>query len=96
MEAGTKLLTLEEMIRKMTSLSAQRLQLRDRGMLREGFYADVVLFDPERIEDLATYENPHQYPKGIEYVLVNGKPVVRKGEHLGTGPGKTLRLKGHA
>ena len=93
LEVGMKLLTDEEMVRKMTSLSAQRLQLRDRGMLREDFYADVVLFDPGRIEDLATYENPHQYPNGIEYVVVNGKTVVRKGEHLGAKPGKILRLK---
>jgi len=85
------LLTLEEAIRKMTSFPAQKFNLRDRGLLREGFRADIVVFDPERIADKATYENPHQYPEGIEYVLVNGEVVVEKGVHVGTLAGKIIR-----
>ncbi len=87
-----KVLTIEDAIRKMTSLPAQKLGLRDRGMLREGMWADVVAFDPKRVVDKATYEDPHRYPDGIEYVLVNGKIVVDKGEHTGALPGKVLRI----
>ena len=73
-----KILALEEAIRKMTSLPAQKLGLMDRGLIREGGWADVVVFNPKRVIDEATYEDPHQYPKGIEYVLVNGVVVVLK------------------
>jgi len=90
-EVGERLITLEEAVRKMTSFPAQKLGLRDRGLIREGMAADIVIFDPERIEDLATYANPHQYPKGIPYVLVNGLLVVEDGEHIGTVAGKVLR-----
>jgi len=86
-------LRLEEAIRKMTSLPAQKLGLRDRGLLREGFWADIVIFDPEKIMDKATYQNPHQFPEGIEHVIVNGTVVVSGGEHNGALPGKVLRLK---
>jgi len=75
-----KILRLEDAIRKMTSLSAQRFGLRDRGLLREGMYADIVIFNPKTIIDKATYANPHQHSEGIEYVLINGNVVVRKGE----------------
>jgi len=87
-----KVLTIENAIRKMTSLPAQKLGLRDRGTLREGMWADVVVFDPKRIADVATYENPHRYPEGIEHVLVNGEIVVDGGEHTGALPGKVLRF----
>ncbi|MEM2935750.1 MAG: D-aminoacylase [Candidatus Bathyarchaeia archaeon] len=86
-----KVLTLEEAVRKMTSFPAQRFGLRDRGLVREGFWADLVVFDPETIRDRATYQDPHQYPEGIEYVMVNGKIVVEKGEHTGVLAGKVLR-----
>jgi len=86
-----KVLTLEEAVRKMTSFPAQKLGLRDRGLILEGMWADIVVFDPAKIIDKATYQNPHQYPEGIEYVIVNGKVVIEKGEHTGVLPGKTLR-----
>ena len=75
----------------MTSFPAQKLGLRDRGLILEGMWADIVVFDPAKIIDKATYQNPHQYPEGIEYVIVNGKVVIEKGEHTGVLPGKTLR-----
>ncbi|HLF48889.1 MAG TPA: amidohydrolase family protein, partial [Methylomirabilota bacterium] len=84
-------LTLEAAVRKMTALPAARLGLADRGVLRVGAKADVVLFDPERVADLATYEDPHQYARGIEGVLVNGRVVVDGGEHTGALPGQVLR-----
>jgi N-acyl-D-amino-acid deacylase len=95
-------LTLQEAIRKMTSFPAQRLGLRDRGVLREGAAADIVVFDLERIHDRATnlyphtypFENyPHQYPQGIDYVLVNGELVVEREDHTGALPGKVLRRR---
>jgi len=94
-DVGKKILTLQDAIRKMTSLPAQRLRLKDRGLIREGVWADIVIFDPEIIEDQATYKNPHQYPKGIEYVLVNGAIVVEKGDHTGALPGRVLRGPGY-
>jgi N-acyl-D-amino-acid deacylase len=87
-----KILSVEDAIRKMTSLPAQKLGLRDRGMLRKGMWADVVVFDPSKVMDEATYEDPHKYPEGIDYVLVNGNIVVDKGKHTGTLPGKVLHL----
>jgi N-acyl-D-amino-acid deacylase len=84
-------LTLEEAVRKMTSLNAEKLGIGDRGLLREGKKADVTVFDAARVIDRATFENPHQYPTGIEYVIVNGVPVLEKGEHVGSKPGKILR-----
>ena len=88
------ILTWEEAIRKMTSFPAQRLGLMDRGLLRPGMWADIVIFDPMKIIDKATYQDPHQYPEGIEYVLVNGRIVIEKGEHANIPAGKVLRLKG--
>jgi N-acyl-D-aspartate/D-glutamate deacylase len=85
-----KVLTLEEAIRKMTSLPAQVLGLKNRGLLREGYGADIVVLDPDTVADTATYENPKQYPKGVEYVLVNGKVVIDHGNHTGERPGKVL------
>jgi N-acyl-D-amino-acid deacylase len=86
-----KHLQLPEAIRKMTSFPAQRLGLRDRGMLRDGLKADVVIFDPATVKATATPRQPKQYPLGIPYVIVNGKVVVDKGEHTGALPGRALR-----
>ena len=83
-------LTLEEAVRKMSGATAQRLGLQDRGLLREGFFADVAVFDPERVVDRATFEQPHRYAEGVEYVLVNGVLVVDGGEHTGARPGRVL------
>jgi N-acyl-D-amino-acid deacylase len=90
-EAGASILTLQEAVRKMTSYPAQKLGLRDRGLVREGMWADLVVLDPLAIEDRATYQAPHQYPQGIPYVLVNGTLVVERGEHTGALPGKALQ-----
>ena len=84
-------LTLENAIRKMTSFPAQRLGLLDRGLLKEGLWADVVVFDPETVKDKATYLDPHQFPEGILHVLVNGQIVVANGQQTGRLPGKVLR-----
>jgi len=86
-----KLLTLEEAIRKMTSLPATKIGLESRGIIKEGFWADVVIFDPATIKDKATFDNPHQYPEGINYVIVNGQVVVDHGRLTGVRPGKVLR-----
>jgi N-acyl-D-amino-acid deacylase len=84
-------LTLEEAVRKMTGLNAEKLGFSDRGLLREGMKADVTVFDPHRIIDKATFQAPNQYAVGIEYVFVNGAMVIEKGDHLGTKPGRILR-----
>jgi N-acyl-D-aspartate/D-glutamate deacylase len=89
-----KLLTLEEAVRRMTSLPAQRLGLRDRGLVREGMFADLAVFDPATVIDRATYEQPHRYSEGMVYVLVNGDPVVDKGRITGHLPGRVLRGPG--
>jgi N-acyl-D-amino-acid deacylase len=86
-----QLLSLEEAVRKMTSAPAARLGLTDRGLLRDGYTADLVVFDPARVRSNATYENPRQYPDGIEYVAVNGQLVVDGGVHTGALPGRALR-----
>jgi len=86
------LLRVEEAIRKMSSMPCQKLGLLNRGLLREGSWADLVIIDMERIVDKATYETPHQYPDGVEHVIVNGELVVRNGEHTGNRPGKVLRM----
>ena len=84
------LLTLEEAIRKMTSLPARKLNLKDRGLVKHGYQADLTIFKEEEVIDLASYQDPHQYPRGIEYVLVNGEVVIAEGEHTGKLPGKVL------
>jgi N-acyl-D-amino-acid deacylase len=86
-----RILTLEDAVRKMTGAVANRLSIRDRGELREGMYADVMLFDPNTIIDKATYEKPHQLSVGVKYVLVNGVPVVSDGKVTGAKPGKIVR-----
>jgi N-acyl-D-aspartate/D-glutamate deacylase len=90
-----KLLTLEDAVRRMTSLAAQRLSLKDRGLLREGYWADIVVFDLNRVSDKATFTNPKQYPEGINYVLVNGGVVIDRGNHTGKRPGMALRGLGY-
>jgi N-acyl-D-amino-acid deacylase len=86
-----RVLSLEEAVRKMTSAPAARLGLRDRGLLRDGLAADVVVFDAERVRSLATYDAPRQFPVGIEHVLVNGELVVDASRHTGALPGRALR-----
>jgi len=88
-----KILTTEEMIKKMTSIPADRFGFSNRGKLQTGCFADLVIFDEEKIIDKATYEDPHQYPVGVEYVLVNGQIVIERGDHTGLLPGKILRKK---
>ncbi len=86
-----KLLTLQDAIRKFSSLPAQRMRLADRGVLKEGMWADVVVFDPETIRDVATFERPNQLSVGMQYVLVNGVPVIAQGHMTDALPGKVLR-----
>jgi dihydroorotase/N-acyl-D-amino-acid deacylase len=91
-----KTLTLEDAIRKFSALPAQRLRFTDRGVLKAGMWADVVIFDPATVRDLATFENPNQLSEGMEYVLVNGVPVIDQGKMSGALPGKVLRGAGFA
>jgi N-acyl-D-amino-acid deacylase len=86
-----RVITLEDAVRKMTSLPAQTFRLRDRGLVREGFAADLVVFDEATIADRATFEQPHQYPVGISYVLVNGQTVFANGQMTPARPGVSLR-----
>ncbi len=90
------LISLENAVRKMTSLTAQRLSIRDRGLLVEGYYADIAVFNPDTITDKATFDQPHQYAEGVDTVLVNGIVVVADGQHTGARPGRVLRGPGHA
>ncbi len=89
-----KVLTLEKALRKMTSLPAKRMELRDRGLLRAGYKADIVLFDPNRIRDTATVKNPASPPEGLATVIVNGQIVLENGWMTGARPGKALRRQG--
>jgi len=91
-----KLISLEDAIRKMTSLPAQTFGFRDRGMIREGFAADLVIFDEKTIVDQATYDKPHQFPLGISYVLVNGAVVLANNQLTEARPGVGLRGPGYA
>lgn len=86
-----KILPAEAMIRKMTAAPAEMFGLKDRGVIRKGAFADLVVYDPAAVADTATWENPHRYPAGIEAVIVNGGIVVRAGEHSGRHPGRILR-----
>jgi N-acyl-D-amino-acid deacylase len=90
-----KALTLEDAIRKFSALPAQRLRLTDRGVLKTGMWADLVVFDPATVRDLATFDNPNQLSEGMEYVLVNGAPVIEQGKMTGAFPGKVLRGPGY-
>jgi N-acyl-D-amino-acid deacylase len=88
-------LTLADAIRKFTALPAQRMRLTDRGVIKQGMWADLVIFDPETIRDLATFEEPNQLSRGMQYVLVNGVPVIADGQMTGALPGKVLRGQGY-
>jgi N-acyl-D-amino-acid deacylase len=89
-----KVISFEEAIRRMTSLPAQKFGLYDRGLLKEGFAADIVIFDPEKVTDKSTFEAPHQYTEGIPWVVVNGVPVVEDGQHNGQRSGRYLKKTG--
>ncbi len=89
-----RVIPLEEAVRKLTSLPARNLALRDRGELRPGFFADIVVFDPATITDHATFQEPHQYATGVQDVFVNGVQVLRDGEHTGALPGRVVRGPG--
>jgi len=89
-----KIITLPDAIRKMTSLAAQITGLSDRGLLRPGMAADIVIFDPEKVRDRATFEDPSQYPDGIPYVIVNGEIALDQGQHTGALHGRVLYGKG--
>jgi N-acyl-D-amino-acid deacylase len=86
-----QIMTLEESVRKMTSLPAERFGISERGRLAEGYYADIAVFDPATVEDKATFAEPHQYASGFEAVVVNGKLVLESGERSEDLPGMILR-----
>jgi len=88
-----KIISMLEMLKKITSMASKKFGFEKRGAILQGYFADLVLFDQDRVIDKATWADPHQYPLGIEYVLVNGKVVIQKGEHTGDLPGKVLRKK---
>ncbi len=89
-----KLMTLEEAVRRMTSLPASHLKIKKRGTLATGHYADVVVFNPDKVQDHANFENPHQYSTGVTHVFVNGVQVLKDGEHTGAKPGRCVRGPG--
>ena len=91
-----KVLTMEDAIRKFSALPAQRMRLTDRGVLKAGMWADVAIFNPAKVQDRATFDNPNQLSEGMEYVLVNGVPVIEQGKMTGALPGKVLRGEGYA
>jgi N-acyl-D-amino-acid deacylase len=87
-------ISLQEAIRKLAALPSQTLKIDRRGELKTGFYADVVVFDPEKIQDHATFVDPHQYATGMLHVFVNGTQVLKGGEHTGAKPGRVVRGPG--
>lgn len=89
-----KVISLEEAIRRLTTLPAGNLKIKKRGSLTPGYFADVVVFDPATIQDHATYENPQQYATGVQHVFVNGEQVLKDGEHTGAKPGRVVRGPG--
>jgi N-acyl-D-amino-acid deacylase len=86
-----KIITMEEAIRRMTSLAAQKFQLKNRGLLKEGYAADIVIFNEAEVNDKATFENPHQYSVGFKYMLVNGQLIMDNGIHTGVRSGVSLK-----
>ena len=90
----TRVLSVEEAVRKMTSANAAKVRQYDRGLLRPGLWADVAIFDAARVIDPATFEQPNQYATGIEYVIVNGTVVIDRGQHTQARPGQILRGPG--
>ena len=91
-----QVIPLEEAVHKMSGMAAMNLRITQRGFLREGYFADVVVFDPATVQDHATFENPHQYATGVNHVFVNGVQVVREGEHTGAMPGRFVKGPGAA
>jgi len=91
-----KVISLEEAVRRMTSLPAQKFNLRDRGLLREGYAADLLIFDENKVRDASTFEKPHAYSEGFEVVIVNGVITVEDGKHLGVRAGRALYGNGHS
>jgi N-acyl-D-amino-acid deacylase len=89
-----KIIPLQEAIRRLTFLPATNLKLQKRGRLKEGYFADIAIFDPSAINDLATFENPQQYATGMVHVFVNGVQVLANGEHTGAKPGRVIRGQG--
>ena len=89
-------LTLEDAVRKMTALPAQILGLRDRGQIREGFAADLAIFDPAAVRETNSFEKPKSYPVGVLYTIVNGVLVIDRGQHTGARPGRPLLGRGFA
>ncbi len=87
-------ISLREAIRRMTSLPAYNIGIRERGQLSEGFFADIVVFDPDTVADHATFPEPHQYAGGVDHVFVNGQHVLKWGEHTNALPGRVLRGPG--
>jgi len=81
---------MEEAVRRLTSLPAANLHLKDRGSLKPNFFADIVVFDPARIADHATFDKPQQFATGVAHVFVNGVQVLRNGEHTGAKPGRVV------
>lgn len=90
-----QVITIEEAVRRLTSLPASTMKIEKRGALKEGYYADIVVFDPEKIQDHSTFENPHQLSTGMSQVFVNGVHVLRDGEHTGATPGRVVRGPGY-
>ena len=88
---GSDQISIERAIQISTSVPAKKLRIPDRGLIKNGFKADLVIFDPVKISDRATYEDPHQFPTGVNYVVVNGEIVIKNGDHMGTTPGEVLR-----
>jgi len=88
-------ITLEDAVRKMTSANAEKINLTERGRIQVGWAADITVFDPATVADRATFTNPHQYPVGIPYVIVNGQVVLDGGVHTGALPGRVLRGPGY-
>ena len=89
-----KLISLEEAVRRLTLFPAENLKLKERGALRTGWFADVVVFDPAKTQDHATFDQPHHYATGMVHVFVNGVPVLCDGEHTGANPGRFVRGPG--
>jgi N-acyl-D-amino-acid deacylase len=86
-----RIVPIEEAVRRLTSLPAQTLRLERRGLIEPGYFGDVVVFDPDRVQDHATFDEPHRYATGVEHVAVNGTLVLRDGEHTGALPGRVVR-----
>ena len=88
-------ITLEEAINKLTFNPAKTLKIKKRGLLQAGYYADVVIFDKDKIQDYATFSKPHQFSTGVNHVIVNGKQVIKHGNHTGATPGRFIKGPGY-